>query len=361
MRRLRKQYLAESLVDLRAKEAEAEKQKEARAVARERLREEVRRFKEEMMQKNSSLGPGGKGATSGRPALDEALGAAKVGETETVAKKNLSPLDPKSLEEPDGWHKYATARRRTRFKTELERKQRLAKARIASLMYLLHASADFVTYRNLEDKLQDVFLRTFSQMHVAVSHSELVDQIKKLEEDALRAPHPALIMSSLAEADAALSKAQGGDSKSLPSISPPVTGEVAEELLMRQQNIRIAPKIHGNRRQSSITNSFDRDQRPPDLRPASSGEETARSRRMALRDALEGTVAMRPGQEAVKRYLKNHGLDKDVLPHEREGTSQADDDFADELLPKVEPVKDFRRGDSLLDSVIGGFKKKVDE
>ncbi|KAI8850030.1 hypothetical protein BC829DRAFT_390253 [Chytridium lagenaria] len=335
MRRLRKQYLAESLVALRVKEEEVGKQKEARAIARERLREEVRMFKEEMQQKNSALGPGGKGAKAGRQALDDALGTKTEGSLSTPPKTSV-----------DAWQKYALARRRIRFTTELEGRQRLAKERIASMMYLFHASADFVTYRNLDAKIKEVFDQKFKYIPPGISHTNLVEQIKSLEADAKRAPHPAFVVSALAQADATM----GSESP----ISRPVTGDVAEELLLKDSATRIPAKIYGERSASSISGLFKytHGHKAPDLKPGSAGEEFVRSRGLALKDALEGTVASRPGQDAVKRWLRRHRLDEDVLPAGTEAKDGEDD--VDEAAVKASS-KNFKDTDALLNSVLTEF------
>ncbi|KAJ3107091.1 hypothetical protein HDU96_008015 [Phlyctochytrium bullatum] len=389
MRQLRKQYFAESIIARREQEAEAKAQEEARRVARERLREEIRQYKlaaaAERRSGDEPTGPAGPGAKA-NAALEKALRTAEeekaVGE---MVNETLSPFDPKVLETPGGWERWVEARRKLRFLSELQRVKRVRKERLGSLMYLFHATQEFVTYRNLDSKLTEAFLgaRVWVTMNKTYNYSLLVDHVRTLEKEANTATHPALVISAIREVARAAEKEKLTTAAESESVATgdvvvvrtrPVTGYDAEKLLLKPLR---RPKVPANLVLEPTRSQYTtvKIERPPVLWPPSSGGEAeARSRVVALKDALEGTVSLRPGVDTVMRWLKdkkNHDLE--VLRGEVVTRLGGEDHFEDEAGAGRDGGKrDFRRvamesagkkakkrievNNSLLESMMGSIK-----
>ncbi|KAL2916220.1 hypothetical protein HK105_204311 [Polyrhizophydium stewartii] len=161
MRELRKKYAAEVAALRASEEAEA-------AMARTTSDKELRRQQEieELKKKREAFlrGIDAFVAPMKMPSpIDAVLGSDGLAdkpkrkpETESKKDENGDPIDDIFEERRAMWLQFFIERRKRRFLNLVQHKQSLAQQRLEALTYLFHASANFVTYRNLDAKIAEV-------------------------------------------------------------------------------------------------------------------------------------------------------------------------------------------------------------
>ncbi|KAJ3189129.1 hypothetical protein HDU85_002754 [Gaertneriomyces sp. JEL0708] len=165
LRKRRKQYALES-----QKVAEKQREKEARRKMEEeeRMRELDVKIKEFKKERAASLGDGltGSASESTHPA-SKALGAA-----------SQEQEDPFITSRRNMWRQMTLERRQKRYNNHLQALSSQSEHRLTSLLHLYHSASSFVTYENLDAKLDQVqdLLYSFDGSDLENAKKELITQ-----------------------------------------------------------------------------------------------------------------------------------------------------------------------------------------
>ncbi|KAI9202927.1 uncharacterized protein BJ171DRAFT_583412 [Polychytrium aggregatum] len=148
MKKLRLQYHQEYLAR-KNKEEEQKKLKAAKELERQlEIQEDIVKFKQERSLEIEKY-------TNTRTAVDEVLS-----KTPAKASTSTSDIDHDKLDSQ--WAEFITKRRQKRFENHLALHNHNKERRLEELLYLYYASADFVSYSNLDAKIDACFDRGLS-------------------------------------------------------------------------------------------------------------------------------------------------------------------------------------------------------
>ncbi|KAJ1567385.1 hypothetical protein HK405_006153 [Cladochytrium tenue] len=160
MRALRRAYQDETQ-DLReARRVAAAEERRRRADAATARRRDIEAFRRaRAMSFDDGVAAQPSADTDAALGVDQGEGDAVAGTTASAETATTTAPSEQS------WiADFVAARRRTRFETELRRQGDQARVRQEALLYLFHAAEDFVTYENLEEKLK-VFHDSYFATH----------------------------------------------------------------------------------------------------------------------------------------------------------------------------------------------------
>ncbi|KAJ3120673.1 hypothetical protein HK101_006903, partial [Irineochytrium annulatum] len=156
MRRLRKLYMAESILASQSAGKRAEREKAMQRQARERMREEIGEYKRRSKGISEFEEEGEIGAD-----VEEALKKADA-EGKGEKERREEERAVRSLGIGTGvFKKYLAERRQKRFTSHLALLTAQSQSRLSSLTYLLHSTSHFITYSNLDASI-DQFLGVHS-------------------------------------------------------------------------------------------------------------------------------------------------------------------------------------------------------
>jgi hypothetical protein len=159
MKKLRKEYFKESLI-LRQKKLEQERLSEEKEKARlEAIREDIKAFKQERKALNDIVS--GNSSPTSSSFLDPSSSSTSLSDSassSSIIKKNQSPLQA-----------YIAKRRALRFETQLNTLRSTSENRVSSLRYLYNATPSFITYANMDEKINQVFDVNISLYHQSSS------------------------------------------------------------------------------------------------------------------------------------------------------------------------------------------------
>ncbi|KAJ3045493.1 hypothetical protein HDV00_009147 [Rhizophlyctis rosea] len=130
---LRKQYREESEAKERQKEEEKRLEAERREAKRIAFEAEVAAFR----------------AARGRDFSEDG-----IDRKSPTAVDDIAPEDPIVEDRKAQWRAYARERQQKKFEHFVGQESRKAYHRVTALMYLYHAAADFVTYENMDQKIE---------------------------------------------------------------------------------------------------------------------------------------------------------------------------------------------------------------
>ncbi|KAJ1564009.1 hypothetical protein HK096_010014 [Nowakowskiella sp. JEL0078] len=148
MNRLRKQYAAEHRQRLEQQRKADVSLKQQEAAAQAARAAEILAFKATRDYENSMLDGTVIGSTS---LIDIPTNIAEEQVATTFAETTTKPS------RRNDWESYITARRKTRFRSHLHTMAAQSARRSEALLHLHHEAADFITYANLDDVLNDKF------------------------------------------------------------------------------------------------------------------------------------------------------------------------------------------------------------
>jgi hypothetical protein len=271
MRSLRKKYRAEALLkekEQKLQRAEEEQKRKERVLA---MKEDIRKFKEERKKSIEDFGAAEEGT-----AVDEALDAQQTQQQQQQQQQKQPQTGTKA------WASYISQRRQIRLASHLQHQATSSKRRLDSLMYLFHSSESFVTYSNLDKKLDEAFGAVSNKMSTTLSVETYGSLLAKAQTkiDASPTKMPTTVL--------ATGKSASGKILSPFDFIPPSTSEHVDLSWTPPQSSSSGYSGAG----------------------AMSANDPAKARQIALKDALYGTLAGRPGVEAIQErmaYVESRG------------------------------------------------------
>ncbi|KAJ3092690.1 hypothetical protein HK102_004152 [Quaeritorhiza haematococci] len=169
MRELRKQYMLEWKEKKQSEEEAEKRRQESERAKQEALKADIARYK---FQHSRSVFDG---ASSGSGAVE--VSPTTPSRRSAVKESGKMEDDPLVAERRKMWTQWVKERRQLRFESHLNAAREQREEKLEKLLYLFHASGDFVTYDNIDDKISQVLVG-FSSRPANMSQF-LGNQIKK--------------------------------------------------------------------------------------------------------------------------------------------------------------------------------------
>ncbi|TPX30659.1 hypothetical protein SeMB42_g07884 [Synchytrium endobioticum] len=188
MRALRRQWLDDIKLDAKAKAHRIQLEQEQEAANKHKLQESMKKF---ILQQQSGFSS----FRSSTPPDDTTSSA-----TESTGSEHSTSgtIDPALAAKRQAWHDALKARRQRRLSTYLTSVSQQTETKLENLLYLYHSAVDFVTYANLDAKIEAAMDKATSIKEINVDYQpfdsipDAIARHHKNNQDALKRRETAL-------------------------------------------------------------------------------------------------------------------------------------------------------------------------